>query len=56
MWRKTGVEPRWNMELGFFLSACLIIPVTVWAADIFWRLVDTPVVQFARHFESKLIV
>ena len=56
IWARTGRDPRFNFELGFFISCCFIIPVTVWAADVFWRLVDTPVVKFARWFESKLIL
>ena len=56
MWSITGIEPRWKLELGYVLSCCLIIPVTVWAADVFWRLFDTPTVKFARWVESKLIL
>lgn len=56
MWALTGFEQRFNYELGFFFSACLIIPFTIWAADVFWRAVDMPCVRFARWLESKVIV
>ena len=56
MWSLTGSEPRFNFELGFFLSACLIIPGIIWAADVFWRVVDVNCVKFARWVENHLIV
>lgn len=55
-WYLTGIDPRWRFELGFFIAAIFIICEVIWAADIFWRLVDTPAVKFARWLESKCIV
>lgn len=56
VWSKTGVEPRFNYELGFFLSGCIIAAALIWVSDIFWRCVDIPCVKFARWFESIVIV
>ncbi|RFU30728.1 hypothetical protein B7463_g5602, partial [Scytalidium lignicola] len=38
--------------MGLF---CLAIP-TFWAADVFWRAVDTPSVEFAKWLENSCIV
>lgn len=54
-WGVTGTEGR-NYQFGFFLAAIFIIPAVVWAADIFWRAVDAPVVKFAKSLETKCIV
>lgn len=54
-WSVTGVEGWWYYG-GFWLAAIFVIPSVVWAADIFWRAVDAPVVKFAKWFEGKVIV
>lgn len=54
-WGITGVEGR-NYHLGFFLSAIFVIPSVVWAADLFWRAVDAPVVRFAKSLENNCLV
>jgi peptidoglycan/LPS O-acetylase OafA/YrhL len=38
---------------GFLLSMLIDIPVTLWVADIFWRLVDAPTVRLAKWLEGK---
>lgn len=50
----TGVQGYWY-NLGFILGSVGVIPVVVWAADVFWRLFDTPTVKFARWLETKCI-
>ncbi|KAF1991712.1 putative acyltransferase [Aulographum hederae CBS 113979] len=52
-WRITGSEPGWQYNTGFVLAGIFVVPVTVWAADLFWRAVDTPCVKFAKWFETK---
>lgn len=54
-WGITGVG-RVGYGLGFLLSSVLVLPILVWAADVFWRLVDAPVVRFARWLEGKCSV
>lgn len=54
-WGVTGVEGS-NYHLGFFLGAVFVIPSVVWAADLFWRAVDAPVVRFAKALESRCVV
>lgn len=53
-WGLTGVEGWWYYA-GFWLAAIFIVPTVVWAADIFWRAVDAPVVRFAKWFENKCL-
>ncbi len=52
VWNVTGVEGL-NYNLGFVLASFLVIPSVIWAADIFWRAVDAPVVRFAKWVEVK---
>lgn len=54
-WGITGVEGS-NYHLGFFLASIFVIPSVVWAADLFWRAVDAPVVRFAKSLENKCLV
>lgn len=50
----TGVEGYWY-NAGFILGACFCVPSVIWWADVFWRLVDIPVVKFSRWYENKCI-
>lgn len=54
-WGITGVEGV-AYKLGFALASVFVLPLVVWAADVFWRMVDAPVVRFARWFEEKCSV
>jgi hypothetical protein len=38
-------------ETAFLLAALVVVPATIWAADLFTRFVDEPVVRFARRVE-----
>ncbi|KAK6533611.1 hypothetical protein TWF694_002548 [Orbilia ellipsospora] len=68
-WRQMGVSALWENDslpdnvkdlearriVMVFLGFVGIIPVTIWSADIFWRVVDMPSVRFVRWLESKLV-
>ncbi|OIW28905.1 acyltransferase [Coniochaeta ligniaria NRRL 30616] len=54
-WGITGVEGV-AYNWGFALASVFVLPLIVWAADVFWRVVDAPVVRFARWFEGKCSV
>jgi len=54
-WSITGTE-GWRYHAGFILASSLIVPATVWAADLFWRAIDTPCVKLARLVEEKCAV
>ncbi|KAI1199695.1 acyltransferase family-domain-containing protein [Nemania serpens] len=54
-WEITGIDgPAYRK--GVVLAAVINIPLVIWAADIFWRVVDIPSVRFAKWLESKLSV
>jgi peptidoglycan/LPS O-acetylase OafA/YrhL len=55
-WGLTGYGTETRYLAGFILAALINIPLVIWAADVFWRLVDTPSVKFARWLEAKLLV
>jgi peptidoglycan/LPS O-acetylase OafA/YrhL len=52
-WSITGHETRSQYIQGFLLGSIFIVPITIWAADLFWRCVDEPTVRFARWLEGK---
>ncbi|KAI1188121.1 acyltransferase family-domain-containing protein [Nemania serpens] len=54
-WGVTGIDgPAYGK--GVVLAAVINIPLVIWAADIFWRVVDIPSVRFAKWLESILSV
>jgi peptidoglycan/LPS O-acetylase OafA/YrhL len=55
-WNITGYDSRSAYIFGFILGAIVNIPLVIWAADVFWRFVDTPSVKFARWVEKQLVV
>ncbi|KAI1167724.1 acyltransferase family-domain-containing protein [Nemania serpens] len=55
-WGITGIDDRPAYRSGVVLAAVINIPLVIWAADIFWRVVDVPSVRFAKWLESKLSV
>ncbi|CAD0081628.1 unnamed protein product [Aureobasidium vineae] len=55
-WRIIGDDTYMTKEIGFVLAAIINIASTIWAADLFMRVVDTPTVQFAKWIEEKCIV
>lgn len=55
-WSITGSTTEGQYVLGFAVSTLFVVPVVVWAADLFCRFVDEPVVQFAKWVETKCMV
>lgn len=51
----TGKETLIQYETGFVLGGIILIPMTVWMSDLFWRYIDVPIVKFARWFENQLL-
>jgi hypothetical protein len=41
-------------EFGIILGALVVVPYTIWTADVFCRFVDEPFVKFAKTFERFL--
>ena len=50
---KEGITTGKSM-LSYLLCALLVVPVTFWLADLFWRGVDIPSVRFAKWVEGKV--
>jgi peptidoglycan/LPS O-acetylase OafA/YrhL len=54
-WQITGKDTLFQYESGFVLGGLVVIPITIWFADLFWRFVDIPIVRFTRWFEHALL-
>jgi peptidoglycan/LPS O-acetylase OafA/YrhL len=54
-WSLTGRDTTVGFASGLALAVLVILPLAIWAADLFWRAVDTPCVELARWIEAKLI-
>ncbi|KAH7143774.1 acyltransferase family-domain-containing protein [Dactylonectria macrodidyma] len=50
----TGAEGD-DYYRGFWLGLCFVFPVVIWCADVFWRAVDIPIVNFSKWVEKKLM-
>jgi peptidoglycan/LPS O-acetylase OafA/YrhL len=55
IWSYTGRETAVGFGSGLVLGALVLLPIAIWVADIFWRAIDTPCVDFARWVETRLI-
>ncbi|KHO00246.1 Acyltransferase 3 [Metarhizium album ARSEF 1941] len=45
-------DGQWKRAAVLVVDIVLVMGLTVWVADIFWRLVDRPVVRFSRYFDE----
>ena len=50
-----GREDVVRFSIGWLLGLAVVLPVTLWVADIFWRGVDEPCVQFAKWVELNAL-
>jgi peptidoglycan/LPS O-acetylase OafA/YrhL len=55
-WSLTGKETNLEFGLGLVLAVLVILPLAIWAADLFWRAIDTPCVELAKWTEKKFSV
>ncbi|KAH9210424.1 acyltransferase 3 [Leptodontidium sp. 2 PMI_412] len=46
----------WGRQLSWLAGLVIYVPIVICVADLFWRVVDTPTVRFARWFESMCVV
>jgi peptidoglycan/LPS O-acetylase OafA/YrhL len=51
-----GKATFWGRHLSWLGGLVLFLPIIICVADLFWRVVDTPTVRFARWFEGKCVV
>lgn len=55
LWKNvTGIEGT-NRFVGWFMGACVSVPLCVWWADVFWRMIDIPAVSFGKWAEGKVL-
>ncbi|GAB1310200.1 Hard surface induced protein [Madurella fahalii] len=47
-----GVETTLQITVSWFVGLCLLGSLVIWAADLFWRAVDKPIVSLARELEG----
>ncbi|KAI9371964.1 acyltransferase family-domain-containing protein [Aspergillus egyptiacus] len=55
IWSITGKETNLQYCLGFFIGWLICLPISLWAGDLFWRLVDIPSVTLARWIENAVL-
>ena len=57
IWRRvTGRRTWWGYNGGWFITSMIYIPIVIWLADMFYRMIDGPTVKFARWLEQKCFV
>lgn len=54
-WSWTGRETALGFGSGLVLAVIVILPLAIWAADLFWRAVDTSFVELGKWTEKKLL-
>ncbi|EKG10016.1 Acyltransferase 3 [Macrophomina phaseolina MS6] len=52
VWAIVGFETMGGWLFGFCLGSCVTIFIVLWAADMFWRVIDTRCVSASRWFEG----
>ncbi|KAF2649779.1 hypothetical protein K491DRAFT_640255 [Lophiostoma macrostomum CBS 122681] len=55
MWSFTGRDSLWEYEAGIVLTFIFQTILSIWVADIFWRLVDAPSVGLTKRIERACI-
>lgn len=53
-WLLTGNETNSGFALGLGLAVLVLLPLAIWAADLFWRAIDAPCVELAKWIETRL--
>ncbi|KAK3341271.1 acyltransferase 3 [Lasiosphaeria hispida] len=50
-----GVVNTTQMTVGWFVGLCILGPMVIWAADLFWRAIDDPIVRLGRKLELACV-
>lgn len=48
-----GKQDWVHYEIAWLLATSIHLPVSIWVADVFWKLVEVPSVKLAKTMESK---
>jgi peptidoglycan/LPS O-acetylase OafA/YrhL len=51
VWRVLGSSTALTYQLGIIIAFAITLVISVWFADIFHRMVDTPCAKFTRNFD-----
>jgi peptidoglycan/LPS O-acetylase OafA/YrhL len=51
-----GKVTFWQRQISWLVGLVMFLPIVISVADLFWRVVDTPSVKFARWLEGKCVV
>ncbi|KAK2738445.1 hypothetical protein FQN57_007036 [Myotisia sp. PD_48] len=54
LWEFTEQSFKLDILLASFVAYPLCLATSIWAADLFWRGVELPIIRFARWLENKL--
>jgi peptidoglycan/LPS O-acetylase OafA/YrhL len=55
VWKYVGRSSSIQFMAGVVVTWIICFSLSLWVADIFWRMVDLPSVRFARWLETKLL-
>ncbi|PSR94532.1 acyltransferase 3 [Coniella lustricola] len=50
-----GIETAGQRTVAWIMGLMILGPVVIWAADVFWRMVDIPMIRLARTIEMNLV-
>lgn len=50
-----GVHTASQRTVSWFMGLFILGPIVVWAADLFWRFVDIPMIKLARDIETSVL-
>lgn len=50
-----GDETPVQRTVGWFIGLCILGPMVIWAADVFWRFVDNPMITLGRKIETACL-
>ncbi|KAK3695164.1 acyltransferase 3 [Podospora appendiculata] len=50
-----GIEGTTQKTISWFVGLCILGPLVIWAADLFWRAIDNPVVSFGKKIEEACL-
>ncbi|KAK4207036.1 acyltransferase 3 [Rhypophila decipiens] len=50
-----GIETKSQITIGWFVGLLVLGPLVIWAADIFWRAIDNPVVSLGKKMENAVL-
>ncbi|KAK0630026.1 acyltransferase 3 [Bombardia bombarda] len=50
-----GATTVTQKTMSWFVGLCILGPIVIWVADIFWRAIDNPVVSIGRKFENACL-